>query len=190
MANFVYVLFDERSGEAAVIDSGWETGSITGAIEKLGAKVKYAIASHGHFDHTSTLQELADKTGADVVAHDSSALTCQKRVSDGDQLRLGSSALRILHTPGHTQDSICVHDGRNVFTGDTLFVGTIGKFERDDAAVMYKSLIGVLLRLPANTVVYPGHDYGELPSRSLAEEAASNPFLMARDLRSFQSLFS
>ncbi len=190
MANFAYVLVDERSHEGAVIDSGWETEPIVRAVQEMGAKVRYAIATHEHFDHTSTLRELSERLGAKVVAHQNSPIDCDVKVTDGQQLKLGGTAVRVLHTPGHTEDSICLYDGSNIFTGDTLFVGTIGRFDRMRAEAMYKSLSEVLLRLPDSTMMYPGHDYGDVRSRTLLEERGANPFLMARDLRSFLSLFS
>ena len=190
VANFVYLLVDERTREGAVVDSGWETEPIARAVEEAGATVRYAIATHEHFDHTSTLRDVAEKLSARVVAHESSPIDCDMRVSDGQTLRLGEIRLRVLHTPGHTKDSISVYGGGSVFTGDTLFVGTIGRFEREDAPALYQSLYKVLLELPASTTLYPGHDYGEVPARSLGEERASNPYLMAGDLRSFLSLFS
>lgn len=190
MANFVYLLVDEKSLEAAVIDSGWETEPIVRAASEAGAKVKYAVATHGHFDHTSTLPEISERLDAKVVAHQDSPIRCDLRVNDGDELKLGGKRLRILHTPGHTEDSICLYDGREVFTGDTLFVGTIGRFERMRAEAMYRSLTQVILKLPDATIMYPGHDYGDVPFRTLREEREANPFLLARDLRSFLSLFS
>jgi glyoxylase-like metal-dependent hydrolase (beta-lactamase superfamily II) len=190
MANFVYLVVDEESREGMVVDSGWETKPIEDAVEKTGAKVKFVVATHEHFDHVSTIPELASKLGAKVVAHENSPVECNVRVRDGDQLRLGGKVVRVLHTPGHTEDSICLYDGREVFTGDTLFVGTIGRFDRERAEAMYTSLHEVVLRLPPGTILYPGHDYGEVRSRTLKEERASNPFLMTRDFRSFLSLFS
>ena len=190
MANFVYVVMDERSREALVVDSGWETKPIEAAVKELGARVKFAVATHEHFDHVTTLRDLAASLEAKVVAHESSPLDCDVRVGDGDELRLGERSVRVLHTPGHTEDSICLYDGREVFTGDTLFVGTIGKFDEERAEAMYRSLHDVVLRLPPQTVMYPGHDYGEVPSRTLREERESNPFLLTRDLRSFLSLFA
>lgn len=190
MANFVYVVMDERSREALVVDSGWETKPIEAAVKELGARVKFAVATHEHFDHVTTLRDLAASLEAKVVAHESSPLDCDVRVGDGDELRLGERSVRVLHTPGHTEDSICLYDGREVFTGDTLFVGTIGKFDEERAEAMYRSLHEVILRLPPQTVMYPGHDYGEVPSRTLREEGESNPFLLTRDLRSFLSLFA
>jgi len=190
MANFVYLVVDEGSREGIVVDSGWETGPIEKAAGELGAKVKFVVATHEHFDHTSTIQELAGKLGAKVVAHENSPIECELRVGDGDELKLGGKEVRVFHTPGHTEDSICLYDGNEVFTGDTLFVGTIGRFDRERAEAMYTSLYDVILRLPPATVMYPGHDYGEVPSRTLKEERAANPFLMTRDFRSFLSLFS
>ena len=190
MANFVYLVVDERSREALVVDSGWETAPIENAVTKERARVKYAVATHEHFDHVSTLKDVADILGAKVVAHESSPIECDLRVKDGEGLRLGGTSVRILHTPGHTEDSICLYDGRNVFTGDTLFVGTIGRFDRGRAEAMYNSLQRVILGLPGETMMYPGHDYGDVPSRTLKEEKETNPFLMIRDLRSFLSLFS
>jgi glyoxylase-like metal-dependent hydrolase (beta-lactamase superfamily II) len=189
MANFVYLVVDEKSGEAMVVDSGWETKPIEDAVKELGAKVKFVVATHEHFDHVSSLPELAAKLGAKVVAHANSPIQCDMRVEDGDRLKLGGASVKIMHTPGHTEDSICLYDGREVFTGDMLFVGAIGKFDSERAEAMYTSLHDVIMRLPPSTVMYPGHDYGEVRFRTLGEEEVSNPFLMPKDLRSFLSLF-
>jgi len=190
MANFVYVLVDEKSKEGLVVDSGWETGPIKKAIDEFGAEVKYAVATHEHFDHTSTLRALTQATGGKVVVHESSPIEGDIRVTDGEKLLLGRRELKVIHTPGHTEDSICVFDGNNLFTGDTLFVGTIGKFDRLTSESMYRSLREVIWKLPDKTIIYPGHDYGEVPFRSLGEEKATNPFLMTRDFRAFASLFA
>jgi glyoxylase-like metal-dependent hydrolase (beta-lactamase superfamily II) len=189
MANFVYLVVDEKSKEAMVVDSGWETKPIEDAAKEQGARVKFAVATHEHFDHVTTLPELAARLNAKVVAHQNSPNECDIRVNDGDRLKLGGSSVKVMHTPGHTEDSICLYDGREVFTGDMLFVGTIGKFDRERAEAMYTSLHDLILKLPASTIMYPGHDYGEVKFRTLGEEKGSNPFLMTKDLRSFLSLF-
>jgi hydroxyacylglutathione hydrolase len=190
MANFVYLVVEEESREAMVIDSGWETEPIQEAVRLAGARVKFAVATHEHFDHVTTLRELADHLGAKVIAHESSPIDCDQRVKDGEELWLGGTKVRVLHTPGHTEDSICLYDGRAVFTGDTLFVGTIGSFDRVRAEAMYRSLHEIILSLPGQTMMYPGHDYGPVPFRSLRDEKAANPFLMTRDLRDFLAFFS
>lgn len=190
MDNFVYLVVDQASKEALVVDSGWETGPIVKSAEASGARVKLVVATHEHFDHTSTLRKLAGELGAKVAAHASSPIDHDVSVRDGESLELGRSRVRVLHTPGHTVDSICLYDGREVFTGDTLFVGTIGKFERIEAEEIYHSLYDAILTLPASTVVYPGHDYGGVPSRTLGEEKLNNPYLGAGSLKEFLSLFA
>ncbi len=188
MANFVYLLVDAESREALVVDSGWETSPIVQSARAERARVKYVVATHEHFDHTSTLREVAAELGAEVVAHSSSPVVHDVSVEDGEELTLGSRRVRVLHTPGHTRDSISLYDGAEVFTGDTLFIGTIGRFDADSAGAMYNSLYNVILKLPEATVVYPGHDYGEVPSRSLGEERMKNPFLRSKDVGSFLSV--
>ena len=127
MKNFDYLLMEESSGEAIAVDSGWETGPVVRVAQEGKMKVRYVVATHGHFDHVETLAELAGKLGAKTVAHESSELATDLRVRGGDTLALGTSVVKIIHTPGHTPDSICLFDGRNLFTGDTLFIGNCGR---------------------------------------------------------------
>lgn len=190
MANFVYLVVEEESKEALVVDSGWETGPIERAAAETGAKVKYVVATHHHFDHVSTVGQLAKDLGAPIVAYRESPVRPDVGVTGGSELVIGGARVRVLHTPGHTDDSICLYDGREVFTGDTLFVGTVGRFEPSKAREMYRSLYEVILGLPEETEMYPGHDYGDVPHRTLGEEKRSNPYLGSKDLRGFISLFS
>ncbi|MGA2665877.1 MAG: MBL fold metallo-hydrolase [Nitrososphaerales archaeon] len=187
MKNFDYLLTEDVSGEAIAIDSGWETGPVVRAAREDGAKVVYVVATHGHYDHVETLAELAEKLEARTVAHEVSELATDVRVRDGDALRIGGVDVRVIHTPGHTPDSICLFDGSNLFTGDTLFIGNCGRTDLPggSARELFHSLHSVLLSLPGKAVVYPGHDYGEVPSRSLEEEARKNPTLLARSLGEF-----
>jgi hydroxyacylglutathione hydrolase len=189
MANFVYLLIEQDTGEAMVVDSGWETAPIIKAVEDSKSSVRFVVSTHSHFDHSSTLGELAQALGAQVVAHGNSPVERDVTVNDKEELRLGKRRVRIIHTPGHTEDSICLYDDENLFTGDTLFVGTIGKFTRESSTAMFESLRAIM-KLPDSTMIYPGHDYGEAPFRTLGEEKASNPFLLARDIRDFLSLFA
>jgi glyoxylase-like metal-dependent hydrolase (beta-lactamase superfamily II) len=187
MQNFAYLLVDEGSREAMAIDSGWETDPIVEAAEREKMVVKYAVATHEHFDHVTTLRELADRLGAKVVAHEASGIDADLRVRGGDALELGQVRVEVIHTPGHTEDSICLFDGRNVFTGDTLFIGNCGRTDLPGGSVrkMYHSLHDTILALPPETLIYPGHDYGNAPYRSLGEERKTNPTLLANSLEEF-----
>jgi hydroxyacylglutathione hydrolase len=187
MENFVYLLADDRSGEAIAVDSGWDIDPIVSAAEEENLEVKFAVATHYHSDHAATLWQLARVFDAKLVAHRSSPISHDLDVDDGDILRVGGKKVKILHTPGHTEDSICVYDGENLLTGDTLLIGSAGStdFEGGSPRKMYKSLHSVILKLPPKTMIYPGHDYGRAPFRSLAEENKSNPALVARNFREF-----
>jgi len=187
MKNFDYLLMDEASGEAMAIDSGWETAPVVAAAREGMMKVKYVVATHEHFDHVDTMAELAGELGAQTVSHEASELKTDLRVRDGDALTLGGVSVKVIHTPGHTPDSICLFDGKNLFTGDTLFIGNCGRTDLPGGSTseLFHSLHSVLLALPGETMVYPGHDYGEVRSRRLSEEARLNPTLLARSLREF-----
>ena len=187
MQNFSYLLMDRDSGEAMAIDSGWETDPIVEAAEREKMIVKYAVATHHHFDHVKTLRELAERLGAEVVAHEASDIDADLLVRGGDALKLGLAKVEVIHTPGHTEDSICLFDGENLFTGDTLFIGNCGRTDLPGGSVqkMYHSLHDTILALPPETLIYPGHDYGDVPSRSLGEERKTNPTLMAKSLEEF-----
>lgn len=190
MRNFDYLLVDGESREALAVDSGWETGPVVDAARRGDLKVKYVVATHGHFDHVETLRDLARLLGAQVVAHESSELEADLRVADGAVLNLGNTRVRVIHTPGHTPDSICLYDGQEVFTGDTLFIGNCGRTDLPggSAQQLFHSLRDILMKLPPGTVVYPGHDYGDVPCRSIAEEARRNPALLARNVEEFMGV--
>jgi glyoxylase-like metal-dependent hydrolase (beta-lactamase superfamily II) len=187
MQNFVYLLADGPGGEALAIDSGWETGPIVSAAKELGVKVKFAVSTHNHFDHVSTLGELAEELGAKVVAHERSPIDHDITVKGGDVLKVGQKEIKVVYTPGHTADSICLYDGENLFTGDTLFIGNCGRTDLPGGSSqeMFRSLHEVILKLPPSTMIYPGHDYGDVPFRKLEEEALSNPALSARNYAEF-----
>jgi hydroxyacylglutathione hydrolase len=191
MQNFVYILSDEASLEALVVDSGWETSPLVTQARTAGLKVKFVVATHEHYDHVSTIGDLSEILGARVVAHETSPVDAAVRVRHGDDLPLGGKLVRVLHTPGHTMDSICLYDGKkNLFTGDTLFIGAWGRTDLPGGSpeLLFRSLHDVILRLPPETVVYPGHDYGRVPFGALGEQAKTNPALRARSVREFLSL--
>jgi len=187
MQNFVYLLVDDRSGEAMAIDSGWDIDPIVSTVREERLDVKFAVATHHHSDHVATLWQLARVFDAKLVAHRSSPIPHDLDVDGGDILRVGGRKVKILHTPGHSEDSICIYDGENLFTGDTLLIGSSGRtdFEGGSPRNMYRSLHSLILKLPPKTIIYPGHDYGRVPFRKLAEERKANPALSARNYCEF-----
>jgi len=185
--NFVYLLIDEPSGEAIVIDSGWEIDPIVTIVRAEKLDVKYAVATHHHSDHTATLWQLGRLFDAKIVAHRSSPISHDIGVDDGDVLRIGGQEVKVLHTPGHTEDSICLYDGKHLFTGDALLIGSCGRtdFVGSSLLQMFRSLHSVILNLSPETVIYPGHDYGKVPFRKLSAEARANPALLAKSYEEF-----
>jgi glyoxylase-like metal-dependent hydrolase (beta-lactamase superfamily II) len=169
------------------IDSGWETGPIVAAAREEELEVNFVVATHHYPDHTTTIWELARKLDAKVVAHRSSPFAHDMSVSDGGILQIGNRKVRVLHTPGHTEDSICVYDGKNLPTGDMLFIGNCGRTDLPGGSPMkmFESLHSVILKLLPETTVYPGHDYGEAPFRTLSEEAKLNPTLLVKTYSQF-----
>jgi hydroxyacylglutathione hydrolase len=140
-------------GDAAVV------GKIL-AAEKL--TVASILVTHGHYDHTAGVAELKKKTGCQLIAGDSAISGVDKVVADGDTLAIGDVRITVLATPGHTSTSVCYFvesdSGRDLFTGDTMFVGGCGRILTGEPPVMWRSLQQIAC-LPDETRVWPGHDY-------------------------------
>src|SRR5208282_2283413 len=175
--NFSYIIADEAALEAAVVDSSFNSGEIIKVLKSKNFDLKYLINTHGHSDHTAGNTELTSIFGAKLVAHKLSKLNYDIAVEDGDVLTVGNVSIKVIYTPGHTLDSICLLvDNRKLLTGDTLFVGECGRtdFPGGSSKSMYDSLFNKLLKLNDSVEVYPGHDYGRKPSSTIGEERESN----------------
>ena len=186
MANFSYVAADEGTGEAVVIDPSWDLDRLTAVLDG-GLRAKYIINTHHHFDHTEGNAGMREATGAKVVQHAASGLEHDVSVADGDEIEFGKSGLRVIHTPGHSADSVCLVGDGKIFTGDTLFVGSCGRVDLPggSAAELHRSLFSALAGLDDSLVVYPGHDYGPSPTSTLGAERASNPVMQRRTAAEF-----
>ena len=188
MANFSYVIADEESSEAAIIDPSWDLEKIFDLLKKNKWVAKYIVNTHTHFDHVLGNEQVAEITGAQIVQHKSSNLSKQVSVSDGDTIKVGNILIKTLHTPGHSQDSIClVVDGEMVFTGDTLFVGNCGRVDLpgSNPRDMYNSLFQKVAKLEDSLIIYPGHDYGPRPTSTIGQEKKTNYVLQPRSLQEF-----
>lgn len=188
MANFTYIIADERKGEAAIIDPSWDLDKIFDVLKKNKWKAKYVINTHSHFDHILGNEQVAEITGANIIQHESSQVSKHISVSEGDIVNVGDIPIRILHTPGHSVDSMClIVDGHLVFTGDTLFVGNCGRVDLpgSNAKEMYTSLLEKVAKLDESLIVYPGHDYGPSPTSKIGKEKMTNYVLRPRSMEEF-----
>lgn len=187
--NLAYLIADPKTREAAVIDPSYDPQSIVAFAKQEQLSVQYVFCTHGHGDHTNGNLAFKEATGVEAAGYGDVESTTGIRVEDGAEFPLGETLIRILHTPGHSADSICLLFGDAVFTGDTLFVGKVGGTDLDAGArEEYESLHGKLLSLPGNTRVFPGHDVGVSPESTIAHEKKTNPFLLQPDVESFIDL--
>lgn len=192
-----YIVSCEKTKKAAIIDPGGDEDIILDACRKSDLLVEYIIATHGHPDHVCGNGPIKEATGAAIVMHKDDAEFFSTPdvknyfsmlglaesppadiiVEDGDIITIGEETLQVLHTPGHTPGGICLYSAPNCFTGDTLFVGGVGRtdFPGGSMNVLGKSIRNKLLPLPPETIVWPGHGYGGSKS-TIGEEAKSNPY--------------
>jgi len=195
MANFVYVIGCPASGEAAVVDPGWDAAAILKGAEKAGLAIKTIIVTHSHMDHVNALAALRQEVEATVYVHSRELAAIQRidaaavAVEDGAEVALGDHKVVLLHTPGHTPGSQCLLVQGRVLTGDTLFAGSIGRSDLPGSSPtqLFESLNRLKALDPA-TVVLPGHNYGERRSSTIEHELRTNPFLRIPTLADFLRL--
>jgi glyoxylase-like metal-dependent hydrolase (beta-lactamase superfamily II)/rhodanese-related sulfurtransferase len=178
-------------GEAAVVDPQRDVDEYIAEAEAQGLEIKYAIETHLHADFVSGHQEIAARTGAEIVFGEKANASFEHRaVRDGEEIRLGKVVLRFIETPGHTPEGICVlvtdtevsDQPQKILTGDTLFIGDVGRPDLAGgkgytpqmmAEMMYESLHGKILKLPDEVEVYPAHGAGSMCGRNMSKETSS-----------------
>ena len=203
-----YLIGDRRRLEGILIDPGSfteeEHGAILASIKEENLRISCIVNTHGHPDHFSGNKAINEATGAPIWIHreDASKLTdpllnssrllgrdivsppADKLLEEGDLVEAGSIKLKVLHTPGHSRGGICLLGKGYVFTGDTLFAGSVGRTDRIDGSFNpdaswkdeLNSISNKLLKLSDETVVYPGHG----PPTTIGRERRTNPFLTDR----------
>lgn len=182
MANFSYLIYDERTKNAAAIDPGWEAARIDSEAKSLGLTINKILLTHTHFDHAGDLEKLSELTGATVYVHVDEAedIPSELKVEtteEGSTIELGDVIIKCLHTPGHTPGSQCFIVDGSIFTGDTLFVDGCGRVDLpgSDPKKMLESL-RKLSKLDPALIVYPGHDYGGNKT-TIGAQRNSNPYM-------------
>jgi hydroxyacylglutathione hydrolase len=198
MSVCAYIVVCEKTKKGAVIDPGGDEDRILDEVERLGATIEYVIATHGHPDHVCGNRKIQEATGAKIVMHTADSDFFDKpevksyfsmlgleaspsvdlKVEEGDEIVIGELKLQVLHTPGHTPGGMCLYNAPDLITGDTLFVGGLGRtdFPGGSHPELLDSIRTKLLVLPPETTIWPGHGYGGDRS-TIGEEMNSNPFL-------------
>jgi len=192
MSVFCYLIGDEKSREAVLIDPAGDYDKIFEKTNSYGLTIKWIINTHGHFDHTSGNAYIIKKTNAELLIHkgDKNKLKGKinkilslivggqaspepmKYLNDGDEIAIGDIKLRVIYTPGHTKGSICLYINGHLFTGDTLFTEGMGRIRLlgNFYDQIIDSIKNKLLVLPDETIIWPGHNYGEHRTSTIGEQ--------------------
>jgi len=191
-STYTYLIAQRIGGEALLIDPvRAELSQYLRLIDELELRLVFAIDTHVHADHVTALGDLRTETScATLMGAQSKAECVSRKISDGERLKVDGLELRVLYTPGHTDDSYSFVMNDRVFTGDTLLIRGTGRtdFQNGDAGAQYESLFGKLLQLPEQTLVYPAHDYKGWTVSTIAEERAHNPRLQVRSKQDYIEL--
>ncbi len=195
---FSYIIGDEETGEALVIDPADHAQRLIDCAHQHGMEITTILNTHAHTDHIMGNAEMVRCTGATIVIHEAESYQLSHPpgeslalfqaepsppadilVQDGDTIHVGEMELQVIHTPGHSPGSISLSIEDMVFTGDTLFVGSVGRTDLAGGSweTLETSIRHRLFTLPDDTVVLPGHNYGQTPTSTIRREKISNPYL-------------
>ncbi|MEH6740970.1 MAG: MBL fold metallo-hydrolase [Sulfitobacter sp.] len=193
-STYTYLLASRHGGEALLIDPVFEhTNRYLKLLEELDLKLVKVVDTHIHADHVSAMGKLRDATRCTtVMGEQSPAEVVSMRVRDNDPLTIEGLTLTALYTPGHTSESYSFLMDDRVFTGDTLLIRGTGRtdFQNGDPYAQYHSLFERLLKLPENTMVYPGHDYKGDTVSTIAEERHNNPRLQVNSAEEYAEIMN
>lgn len=195
---YTYVLFDESSRDALIIDPVREQlERDLNTLRQYGLKLAWTVETHAHADHITSAGQLAEHAGARTAAPQGCGIgNASTQLADGDELSFGGQRIRSLHTPGHTAGSMCfvwqAPGATHVFTGDTLLIQGCGRtdFQSGSAEALYDSITEKLFTLPDDTVVWPGHDYQGRSHSSIGAEKTGNPRLAGKSKDQFVAIMA
>jgi len=188
MENLIYLIHDHATKRAAIVDPAWDVPQILALAKKHGVNVTDILLTHSHHDHINGINEVLDSCDAqlhllkDEVKIWDTEIELPNLHHGGDEIMLGNTPIKILHTPGHSPGSACYHIEDQLITGDTLFVFGCGhcKLAQADPETLHDSL-RKMAKLPPQTVIHPGHNYAEKITSTIEEQIEGNPFMHFED---------
>lgn len=192
MDNFIYIIEDEVTKKAMVVDAAWDADAILDYLYANDLILSGILLTHTHPDHTSAINAILENHDIPVCISQEEfhiglfKLEQPTFVSDGEQIVLGEQVIDVIATPGHTVGSLCYHVGEHLIVGDTLFIDGCGRcnFVESDVNQMYDSLQR-LKSLSDDTIIYCGHDYGQQSKDTLGNQKRTNPYLLIDDSNFF-----
>ena len=198
-AVFCYLIGDEETKEGLFIDPADQADMLISEAKSYGlSKIKYVVNTHSHVDHVMGNAEMVKKTRAKIIIHEEDAghlvrvppdllemfsatpsPSADILAKEGDTIQVGEVKLKVIHTPGHSPGGMSLYMDGMVFTGDTLFVGSVGRtdFPGSSWDQLETSVRKKLYALPGDTVIFPGHNYGATPTSTIQYERRHNPFV-------------
>jgi len=193
-STYAYLIGSRRGGEALLIDSVLDkVDRYVQLLNELDLRLVKAVDTHVHADHVTGLGALRDRTKCITVMSERSGVdVVSMRVADGDSIDIEGTSLKVLYTPGHTDDSCSFLLNDRVFTGDTLLIRGTGRtdFQNGDPSDQYHAIFDKLLKLPDDTLVYPAHDYKGDTVSTIGEEKAFNPRLQVKSESEYVDLMN
>ena len=193
LANFIYLIGDNTSKEIAVVDPAWNVPFLRDEANKLGLKIVSIFLTHGHPDHVNGLAELQKTHDVPVYISEHEAAIYKPKcknlieVKNHARLNVGSVEFECILAPGHTPGCQCFLSGKHLITGDVIFVDGCGRCDLPggNAKEMYASLYNIIRKFPDDTIIYPGHNYGNTPTDTIGHQKKTNPYLQSSSLEEF-----
>lgn len=193
LQNFLYFLGDPQTKDVAIIDPAWDVPFMEKQAQKQGFHITMVLLTHGHPDHVNGLNELlaAHNVPVYISEHEAALFKpkCKglKEIAPNQKIKIGNIEIECLHTPGHSPGCQCFLIGNQMISGDTIFVDGCGRCDLpgSDPKKMYDSLYNKIMKLPDDTIIYPGHNYGPMENDTIANQKRTNPYLQCANLQEF-----